>query len=284
MKKQWLILLLLVIALALSACGSGKEDAAETGIPTDVQEGNSQIELFSNGSCAMTLESAGTDAWGDYSWTVSMVNKTGNELVFTVDQVYINECEADPYWAEYAPAMQTTFSTMSWFSSTLEACGIHSVDRVDFTLSVYPSGNAADLIAQEKITVYPNGEKAYERTAYVPGEGDTVLADVPELYVAATGCDPDGDWGYNLNVYLENRTGSSQDFTLQNVKVNGQLCDPYWFRTLDAGKKSFTYINWYTDELEKMEIFSVSKIEFDLIVTDTLTEAEVLRQHCVVEP
>lgn len=282
MKKRWLIrCALLVIVLTLGACGS-HDDTDET-IPTD-EAGSEQTILFSNESCALTLESAGTDAQGDYSWTVGLTNKTGSELIFTVDQVYVNDHEADPYWASYAPAMQTTPSTISWFASTLESCGIRSVDRVDFTLSVYPTGNSYDLLAQEKITVYPNGEAAYQPAAYEAGPNDTVLADAPEVFVAATGCDPNGEWGYNLNVYLENRTDASQDYTVQNVKINGQLLDPYWYRTLDAGKKSYTYINWYTDELEHMEIFEVSKIEFDLLVTDTLTQAEVLRQHCAVAP
>ena len=282
MKKRWLILVLLAIAVVLCACG-GEENVTET-VHTDVQEGSTQIELFANESCALTLESVGTDAWGNYGWTVSMTNKTGKELIFTVDQVYVNDCEADPFWAEYAPAGQTTTSAISWFSSTFDDCGIRSVDRVDFTLSVYPSGDGTNLLAQDKITVYPNGEAAYQPSVYEAGEKDTVLVDAPELSFIATGSDPDGEWGYNLNVYMENRSDREQDYTVKNVKINGQLCDPYWYRTLDAGKKSFTYINWYTDELEHMEIFEVSRIEFDLVVTDAGSGTAVLEQHCVVEP
>ena len=193
MKKRWLLLaLLLTVALALFACGGGEDDTNET-VPTDVQEGNAQILLFSNDACAMTLEKDGRDERGDYYWTVSIVNKTGSELVFTVDQVYVNECEADPYWAVYAAAMQTTTSDISWFASTLDACGVKSVDRVDFTLSVYPSGNSANLLAQQKVTVYPNGEDAYTPAAFAADAGDTVLADTEELLFVATGCDPDGD-------------------------------------------------------------------------------------------
>ncbi|MBQ3357064.1 MAG: hypothetical protein IJG45_08160 [Oscillospiraceae bacterium] len=282
MKIKWLIPALLVLALTLCACGSS--GGTDETIPTEAPEGSSQQTLFSNESCAMTLESVGRNAGGDYCWTVSIENKTGSELVFSVDQVYVNEFEADPYWAVYAPALQTTTSEISWFASTLNACGIRSVDRVDFTLSVYPTGSAANMLAQDKITVYPNGEDAYQPAAYEAGASDALLLDAPEVLFVATGCDPDGAWGYNLNVYLENRTEASQDYTVKNVKVNGQLLDPYWFRTLDAGKKSYTYINWYTDELEHMEIYEVSRIEFDLLVTDTLTQAKVLEQHCVVEP
>ena len=283
MKFRWLILLVLALALALCACGSGGGEGEET-LATDVPEGSAQMTLFSNESCALTLESVGKDEAGDYCWTVRMENKTGNTLIFTVDQVYVNEFEADPFWAQYAYAGQATTSTISWPTKTLDACGIVRVDRVDFLLSVYPNGDSKNLLAEEKLTVYPNGEDAYQPVAYEAGPNDTVLADVPEVYFAATGCDPDGEWGYALNVYLENRTGSVQDYTVSNVKINGQLCDPYWYRTIDAGKKSFTYINWYKDDLEHMEIYEVSKIEFDLIVTDADTQAQILEQHCVVSP
>lgn len=284
MKIRWLLpVLILVLALALCACGSS-EEGEETTIPTDVQEGNAEIALFSNESCALTLEYDGKDELGDYYWAVRIENKTGRELIFSVDQVYVNDYEADPYWAVHAPAMQTTYSEISWFASTLRACGINSVDRVDFLLSVYPSGSGTELIAQEKITVYPNGEAAYEPAVYTPGAGDTVLADAPETLFVATGCDPDGEWGYTLNVYMENRTDAAQEYTVKNVKVNGQLCDPYWYRTIEAGKKSYTYISWYTDDLEHMEIYEVSKIEFDLIVSDANTGAKVFEQHCAVEP
>lgn len=283
MKFRWLILLVIALALALCACGSGDGEGEET-LATGVPEESALMTLFSNDSCALTLESVGRDEAGDYCWEISMENKTGDQLIFSVDQVYVNEFEADPYWAQYADAMRKTPATISWSSARLDACGIRSVDRVDFVLSVYRNGSSGDLIASEKITAYPNGEAAYQPVAYEAAPDDTVLADAPEAYAAATGCDPDGEWGYYLNVYLENRSDREQEYSVQNVKINGQLCDPYWSRTVDAGKRSFTYINWYTDELEHMEIFAVSKIEFDLVVTDANTQAQILEQHCVVEP
>lgn len=282
MKIRWLILAIVAIALVLCACGA--DDDAEETIPSDVQEGDSQIALYSDEKCALTLESVGKDG-ADYCWTVQMENKTGGTLVFTVDRVYVNDFEADPVWAQSAPAMATTASAISWPSATLDACGIRSVDRVDLLLTVSPNKDGTDPIVQEKLTVYPNGEAAYQPASFTAGAGDTVLIDEPEtLLFAATGADPDGAGGYTLNVYLENRSEREQDYTVKNVKVNGQICDPSWYRTIDAGKKCFTYINWYTEDLQHMEIYEVSKIEFDLVASDAATQAKSFEQHCVVEP
>ena len=281
MKIRWLILAIVVIALVLCACGA--DDDAEETTPSDA--GDSQLALYSDNNCALSLQSVGKDGAGDYCWTVQMENKTGNPLVFTVDQVYVNDYEADPGWAQIAPAMATTASAISWPSSTLDACGIRSVDRVDFLLTVSPNRDGTDPIVQEKLTFYPNGEEAYQPASFTAGAGDTVLIDEPEtLLFAATGTDPDGEGGYTLNVYLENRSESEQDYTVKNVKINGQICDPSWYRTIEAGKKSFTYINWYTEALQHMEIYEVSKIEFDLVATDAATQMKTFEQHCVVEP
>ncbi|MBQ6430308.1 MAG: hypothetical protein IJJ99_00310 [Oscillospiraceae bacterium] len=287
MKKRWLILMLLIVALTLCACGAGDaedNEGSNATVPVDAREGNSQLELFSNESCALTLESVGKNAAGDYCWTVSLTNKTGSELVFSLDNVYVNECEADPCWAEKVPAAQTTTSEVSWFTSTFADRGIRSADRVDFTLSVFPRTNATNLLAFEKCTVYPNGEAAYQRTDFAPGANDTILADATELLFAATGCDPDGERGYTLNIYMENRSNAPLEYAVKNEKINGQSCSTYWVHTLDAGKRSYDQISWDSSEFERMEIFTVSRIEFDLVVTDPNSNAKVLEQHCTVTP
>ncbi len=287
MKKRWLILVLLIAALALCACGSQEETeatGATEAIPADALEGNTQIELYADSSCALTLESVGTAANGDYFWKVSMTNKTGSELVFSVDQVYVNEYEADPCWAEKAPASQTVSTEISWFASTFAACGIQRADRVDFTLSVFPSGSKSERLAEQKITVFPNGTEAYQRTEFAADEDDAILADAPEALFAATGCGADGELTYALNVYLENRSDTALEYSIQNEKINGQNCGTYWVHTLDAGKRGFDRIVWDTTEFERMEIFTVSRIEFDLVVTDGNSNAKVLEQHCVVTP
>ena len=100
--KQWLALLLAaLLLLGLGACGGGEEapEAGQTssGEQPSYLEGSTNICLLENESCAFTLTSIGTDAWGDYCWNVSMTNKSGRELVFTMDDVSVNGYEADPY-------------------------------------------------------------------------------------------------------------------------------------------------------------------------------------------
>lgn len=287
--KQWLALLLAaLLLLGLGACGGG-EEAPEAGQssggeqPSDL-EGSANVCLFENESCAFTLTSIGTDAWGDYCWNVAMTNKTGRELVFTMDDVSVNGYEADPYWADNVETNQSAPSVVSWFQSTFDDCGIQAVKRVDFLLTVYPAGESENVLASANVTLYPDGKAAFEDTSRQLRESDTVLTDTQELQVVATGCKTDESGGFTVSLYLENRTENDYSLTLENVKVNGQRCDPLWTRELVGGRRSFSDINWFGADLESMEIYTVTRVEFDLVAADLSTGSSVLKEHCVIEP
>ena len=115
-------------------------------------------------------------------------------------------------------------------------------------------------------------------------ESDTLLADTQELQVVATGCKADESGGFTVSLYLENRTENDYSLTLENVKVNGQRCDPLWTRELVGGRRSFSDVNWFGADLEGMEIYTVTRVEFDLVATALSTGSSVLKEHCVIEP
>ena len=287
--KQWLALLLAaLLLLGLGACG-GEEEAPDAGQSSGGEqpsylEGSANVCLFENESCAFTLTSTGTDAWGDYCWNVAMTNKTGRELVFTMDDVSVNGYEADPYWADDVGASQSAPSVVSWFQSTFDDCGIQSVKRVDFQLTVYPAGESENVLAGTGITLYPDGKAAFEDTSRQLQESDTILADTEELQIIATGCKADESGGFTVSLYLENRTENDYSLTLENVKVNGQRCDPLWTRELVGGRRSFSDVSWFGADLESMEIYTVTRVEFDLVAADISTGSSILEQHCVIEP
>lgn len=287
--KQWLALLLAaLLLLGLGACGS-EEEAPEAGQSGGGEqpsylEGSANVCLLENESCAFTLTSIGTDAWGDYCWNVTMTNKTGRELVFTMDDVSVNGYEADPYWADDVGANQSVPSVVSWFQSTFDDCGIQAVKRVDFLLTVYPADERENVLAIVDVTLYPDGQAAFEETNRQLQESDTLLADTQELQVVATGCKADESGGFTVSLYLENRTENDYSLTLENVKVNGQRCDPLWTRELVGGRRSFSDVNWFGADLEGMEIYTVTRVEFDLVATALSTGSSVLKEHCVIEP
>lgn len=98
---------------------------------------------------------------------------------------------------------------------------------------------------------------------------ETVLVDDDNCTVIIKGIDPDNLFGYTLNVYLENKTDKELMFSVDDVSVNGFMCDPFWASTVSAGKKANEQINFLESEFEKNGIQEVKEISFTLNVYDS---------------
>lgn len=98
---------------------------------------------------------------------------------------------------------------------------------------------------------------------------EILLADNENVLVKITGVENDPIWGYSLKVFIENKTELELMFTVQNVSVNGFMCDPFWAMSVDGGKKSNTTISWLESAFEENGIQSVEEITFTLRAYDS---------------
>ena len=97
---------------------------------------------------------------------------------------------------------------------------------------------------------------------------ETVFVDDENCTFTIKSIDPDGDWGYTLNAFLENKTDLNLMFSLDAVSVNGFMCDPFWASQVSAGMKANEEISFYESSLEDLGITDVTEITFTLCVYD----------------
>ena len=76
------------------------------------------------------------DYWG-YSVTLFLINKTDSTVMFSADDVSINDYMCDPFYADSISAGKCGVSTMSWSETDLEESGISKVETIEFMLSAY---------------------------------------------------------------------------------------------------------------------------------------------------
>ena len=95
------------------------------------------------------------------------------------------------------------------------------------------------------------------------------LVDTEDMLFQITAITDDPIWGYTLKAQIENRTDKDLMFTLEDVSVNGFMCDPYFAATVTAGMKANKDISFSTDTLEESGIKTVTDIEFALRVYDS---------------
>ena len=101
-----------------------------------------------------------------------------------------------------------------------------------------------------------------------------------------TGFDPDSVWGYSAKVYLKNKTDSDLMFSVGEAAVNGFMCNPYFAKTVAAGKQCVTSISWTTAAFEENDITSVETISLPIRVYDVAnwTGDDLINQTFTVNP
>ena len=97
---------------------------------------------------------------------------------------------------------------------------------------------------------------------------EVMLVDDENCTVIIKGYDEDALLGYGVNVFLENKTDKELMFSIGEVSVNGYMCDPFWARTVSAGKKANEQITFLESDLEVNGIETVEEISFKLSVYD----------------
>lgn len=155
---------------------------------------------------------------------------------------------------------------------------------------------ACSSSADTETTTDPIGDTAANQSTEAPQQTQTesqtlefeelVLVDDENCIVKITAMDADSIWGYEMNVYLENKTDMELMFTVDDVSVNGFMCDPFWAASVAAGKKANEQIRFLADDFEQNGIETVTEITFTLRVydNDDLLSDDIVSETFTVNP
>ncbi len=102
----------------------------------------------------------------------------------------------------------------------------------------------------------------------IAGFEEKVFVDDENCLFKITGIDEEDMFGYALKVDLENKTDKNLMFSLQDVSVNGYMCDPLFATSVQAGKKAKSDITFFSSDFEELGIETVEEVEFTLRVYD----------------
>lgn len=98
---------------------------------------------------------------------------------------------------------------------------------------------------------------------------DEVIVDNDQCTFTIKSIDPNGDWGFTLNVFCENKSEETMMFSWDKVSVMGYMVDPFWAAEVAGGKKSNEAIHFSYNDLDSIGISSVDDITFKLRVSYT---------------
>lgn len=292
-KRRYLFAGLLVWGMTVIGNAYQMEVEAAQGEVFSVAENFEEMVIVDNENCCFKITGIEEDGFWGYTWKVYAENKTDKTLMFAFDNVAVNGYMCDPFWAKEVAAGMKANDDISWFSSDFESNGISEVENVVFTLRVSDSD---DWLADPYLETIYTVESAKDITVQsvtaasdVIDEENTeerIIVDNENCFFSIKGMRDDEIWGYTWDVYLENRTDKTMMFSLNDVCVNGFVCDPYWAEEITAGMKSNASISWMDNSFEQNGITNLTEVEFVFSVSDSddwLAEP-VLKEKYVVYP
>lgn len=295
MRRVMFSLMLAGAVISMAACGSdGTETAGSAAVEQQesqeqekeqtAKEADADFQQVLVDDENVKVEITGVEhsgLWG-YTWDLSIENKTEDtNLMVAMENVSVNGVMSDPLFATEVAAGKKANTSVSWSDEEFETNNIEEVTAVEFELHVYDYDDwMADAYVDEQMTVYPMGEDAAESVSRESSEEDMILFDNDQCSMVIKSVNPDGDWGYTLNVYMENKTDMNLMFSVNDASINDIMCDPFWATTIAAGKSGHSEIYWFSDTLEENGITDVTTIDLPITVYD---EDDIMTDRIVDE-
>ncbi len=284
MKKIAALFLAAAVMLSLTACGNGgtprasEQPGGATAEPTGTMDKGKdkalpfeEITVVDNDQC--TIKITGIDEnniWG-YALETYMENKSSDTTyMYSVSNAAVNGVQTDPLFSvEVAPGKKSNEKISFYGDETLKSHGIDKFTDIEVSFRVSDANDwAAAAVVTETVHVYPYGQE--EATTFVreAQDTDTVIVDNDQVSVIVTDYDPDGMFGYTVNLYLVNKTDKELMYSVDEASVNGFMIDPVWASSLAAGKVEFTSLSWSDDALAENGVTEVEQIEMRFQISD----------------
>lgn len=229
-----------------------------------------ELVAVSNDECEIKITGIDPDAFMGYTLKAVLENKNNEKTyMFSLENASINGVQVSPLFANEVSPGKKSNEKISFADSNLNGNDIGEYTDIELTFRVYDSDNwSADEVARETVHIYPYGEE--KATVFVREalETDNILIDNENVSVIVTGYREDTIFGYSVDVYLINKSDKNIMFCVDDASVNGYMVDPYFAKTVDAGKSTFSSITWSDYTLEENDITTIDDIEFVLRAYD----------------
>lgn len=283
MKKFVASILALVMIFSFTACGEETTQNANDVTVTsqeekadDKQEEKKDEIIFNeivaveNDECVVKI--TGIDEkniWG-YTLKAFLENKSMEKTyMFSVESAAINGVQCDVFFAsEVAPGKKAN-EDISFMDASIDKSVIGEYTDIELTFRIYDSNDwTADAVAVETIRIYPFGEDKAIEFVRENQPNDNIIVNNDYATVIVTGYENDEIWGYTVKLFLINKTDKNIMFSVDDASINGFMIDPFYAKSVIAGKCVFSSMSWYDTMLDENGITDIEEIEFNLRAHD----------------
>ncbi len=254
----------------------------------DVKEFEGEV-FVDDDNCKFAITGVEADSIWGIVFKAEIENKTDKNLYFSWDGVSVNGYMCEPFWAENVQSEKKAKSDISFYEEDLAELGINDINdigEVEFILTVRDADDyMADELIEEVFSFTVNeNTKAKPKEIETDFEAVTFADDDNCAFKIVDVTDDESDfYGCIVKAEIENKTDKVLYFSWDDTSVNGYMCDPFWGKTVQPGKKAICEITFSEEELAECDVeeaADIEEMEFTLSVTDEESWTDLFEEVC----
>lgn len=310
MKKLLCIVLITLLALSMTACGSGKNEIEKeaTSVTSDSSrketvrtpvesepspEPESEPEEENTYSDAVTIDETvlfdelgikitakKVELGGLFGTELKLLieNNYGEAITVQAEDVSVNGYMVGALLSSDVADGKKSNDELTILSSDLELCGIETIADLEFSFHIITSDGWETIIDTDRIQVRTS---AYDTYTYSYDDSGEVLYNANGVKIIAKGWSK-GDWfDTGVIIYVENNSENTILVTTRDESVNGFMITGYLYSEVSPGKRAIDVINFLQSDLEDNEVGDVETVELYFSISDadswgTIAESDIV--------
>ena len=230
-----------------------------------------EMTVVDNESCTIKITGIEEDnIWGN-KFNVYLENKTPDkDLTFTVVSGSIDGIEFIPTLYNTVSAGKKANEAIYFIDSQIdEDEDNYGFTDIEFTFSVTEAENYfSEPVFKDSVHIYPYGEDKAVKYERKPKASDQILVDNEYAQVVVTGGKANQFGGYNINLFVVNKSEADILFSVDSVAVNDFSVNPYSIANISAAHCKFVSLELSEDDIKNNKIDKVEDVELHLNISD----------------
>ena len=290
MKRTLAIILAIILAMSLVACGSPSDEEIKepsnvvTGDNTEEGQQEEQVEepeeteatisetvLVDEAGIKITAKSLEVDEVFGPEIKLLIENNSGKDLTFQCRNASVNGYMVETMMSVDVVNGKKANDSLTFMQSDFEACGIEAIADMEIAFHIFDMADWETYLDTDAIqirtSIADTFEYTYDDNGDLAYEGNGIKIVIKGL------AEDDSIFGPSIVTYIEN-TGD------KDVTVNGFMVEAVFSCDVVAGKRAVDTITFMESDLEENGITTIENVElsfhvFDFDDWETIVDTEI---------
>ncbi|MTI94335.1 MAG: hypothetical protein FH749_02450 [Firmicutes bacterium] len=278
MKKLFTLLLVLMMATALVACGDGDSSAPDNndsgqsdqdnGNGADLGEVTVDEQVLVDQDGVIIKAVALDDSWLGPELKVYIENNSDESITVQARNTSVNGFMVDPTFSPEVMPDKKANDAITFSDSEFERYGIETITDIELNFLVFNSDTWDEIFFSDLVTVETSAAGSYTQEYDTSGD---VVYDDQGMTIIYKGMTDDSIFGPGIRFYLENNSDEPLTVQVRNVSVNGFMIEPTFSPEIMPGKKALADATFFDSDFEDNGIETVTEIELNFYIFHTDT-------------